>query len=144
MSRPTIANRELTERPVDIAFDQSAPRTLLVRITGEFDGDVVDALTDGLDKRLPASKSRRLVLDLSQVTSLAPPALSFLLRLRRRCRVGRLHLALVGVAQPAVNKPLRMSGALPLFDVRPTVDSAIRPGPTVDSRRDARRDAPPR
>jgi anti-anti-sigma factor len=128
MLRPTVVDRESTERPADIAFGKSAPRALLVRISGEFSGDVVDALPDGLDRRLGASRFRRLVLNLSQVTSLAPPALNSLLRLRRRCRIERLHPALVGVAQPAGSKPLRMSGALPLFDIRPTVESATRPG----------------
>jgi anti-anti-sigma factor len=127
-----------------MVFDQPAPQTLLVRIGGAFGDDMVAALANALDERLSASRSRRLVLDLSQVTSLAPAALNFLLRLRRRCRIEKLHLALVGVARPAVNKPLRMSGALPLFDIRPTVESATRPGRVDGSPRGARRDAPRR
>lgn len=144
MSRHTAAQRRGTEQPPEMVFDRPAPHTLLVRIGGEFDDDVVDALADGLEERMRAVRFRRLVLDLSRVTSLTPPALSFLLRLRRHCRIEGQHLALVGVARPAVNKPLRISGALPLFDIRPTIESAIRPDRVKGSPHDVSRGEPRR
>jgi anti-anti-sigma factor len=96
-----------------------------VRVRGDLDDAGTAALDDVVDRRLDESAPYRLVLDLSRVTLLASAAQGLLLRLHRRCRVRNVHLVLVGTAQPAVDRPLRLSGLLPLFDIRPTVEAAI-------------------
>lgn len=80
-----------------------------------------------LQQQLDGSTPGRLVLDLSGVLLLDTAALDLLLRLRRRCRLGAVHLLLVGTARPPVNRPLRTTGLLPLFDTRPTIEAATRP-----------------
>ena len=65
-------------------------------------------------------------LDLTGVTELGAAAQAALLRLHRRCRLADVHLVLVGISRPAVNQPLRLSGLLPIFDVRPTFPAALR------------------
>jgi len=135
VGRRPPTDRASAGRYFAVEFDEPAPRTLLVRVRGEFGGDAVDAFDSDLHQRLTAPRPCRVVLDLSRVSVLAPAALNALLRLRRRCRIENVHLVLVGVSQPAVNRPLRMAGALPLFDIRPTVEAASR-GPvlrTVDA-----------
>jgi anti-anti-sigma factor len=79
-----------------------------------------------LDEELTAARISRVVLDLSRVTLLASPALDLLRRLRRRCRVDGGHLVLVGTGHPAVHRPLRITGLLPLFDTRPTLQSVLQ------------------
>jgi len=59
----------------------------------------------------PARMARALARADCEVSLLAPSALRLFLRLRRRCRVEARHLVLVGVSQPTVNHPLRLSQA---------------------------------
>ena len=93
-----------------------------------------------IEVELTVGSVSRLVLDLSRVTLLPSPALDLLRRLRRRCRVDDRHLVLVGTGHPAVHRPLRISGLLPLFDTRPTVASVL-PGTHAPVRRAAARPA---
>jgi anti-anti-sigma factor len=122
-------------RLLDIGVEEPAPRTLVVRVHGDLDDAGTAALDDVVDRRLDESAPYRLVLDLSRVTLLASAAQGLLLRLHRRCRVRNVHLVLVGTAQPAVNRPLRLSGLPPLFDIRPTVEAAICVRPHAPCRR---------
>lgn len=128
-----------------VEVDRPAPHTLLVTVRGDLDGPALSRLRAVLDDNLgvdehlgpdgtadpdapvgpggaPARPSR-VVLDLSRVTLLSPAAVELLRLLRRRCRPG--HLVLVGTGRPAVHRPLRTSGALPLFDTRATLRSAL-------------------
>jgi anti-anti-sigma factor len=108
-----------------VEVEVPAPRTLLVRVHGDLDESTTAQLRAALDDELAGSSVSRLVLDLSRVTLLAPAALDLLRRLRRRCRVDDRHLILVGTGHPAVHRPLRISGLLPLFVTRPTVQSVL-------------------
>jgi anti-anti-sigma factor len=108
-----------------VEIEEPAPRTLLVRVRGDLDGMATEQLRAALDDELAGSSVSRLVLDLSRVTLLASPALDLLRRLRRRCRVEGRNLVLVGTGHPAVHRPLRITGLLPLFDTRPTVQSVL-------------------
>jgi anti-anti-sigma factor len=110
---------------VDIELEEPAPRTLVMRVRGELDPAGTATLGDVLDRWLDRFPAGRLVLDLTRVTLLTPDTRQLLLRLHRLCRVRNVHLVLVGTAQPAVNRPLRISGLLPLFHTRRTVEAAI-------------------
>ena len=85
----------------------------------------LELLRATLDEELGADRTARVVLDLSHVTLFPSPAVDLLRRLRRRCRTDGAHLVLVGTGHPAVHRPLRISGMLPLFDTRPTVQSVL-------------------
>jgi anti-anti-sigma factor len=126
---------EYDEAPNVVEVEEPAPRTLLVRVRGDLDTATTERLRAALDDELAGTAVSRLVLDLSRVTLLPSPALDLLRRLRRRCRVDDRHLVLVGTGHPAVHRPLRITGLLPLFDTRPTVQSvlhgAYRPAPRV-------------
>ena len=108
-----------------VEAEDPAPRTLLLRVRGTFDGLTGIQLNTLLDDEVDDRTCSRILLDLSRVTELAPEALGVLQDLRRRCRVRRLQLVLVGSGHPAVHRPLRVSGLLALFDTRPTVQAAL-------------------
>ena len=108
---------------LDIA--EAAPRTLLVRVRGDLDADATAEVRAALDREMVELPVSLLVVDLGRVTLLGSAAMGLLLELHRRCRVEDRHLVLVGTALPAVHRPLRISGLLPLFDARPTVQAAL-------------------
>lgn len=118
--------------PVEV--EEPAPRTLLVKVRGDLDEPTLGLLRATLDEELADAAFPRVVLDLSRVTLLPPPAVELLRALRRRCRQADGHLVLVGTGHPAVHRPLRISGLLPLFDTRPTVQSVLL-GRTTPGRR---------
>ena len=109
-----------------IEVEEPAPRTLLVTVRGALDEPATTTLRNVLDAELTSARFSRVVLDLGRVTLLGSPGLDLLRRLRRRCRVDGGHLVLVGAGHPAVHRPLRISGLLPLFDTRPTVRSVLQ------------------
>jgi anti-sigma B factor antagonist len=114
-----------------IEIEEVAPRTLLVRVRGDLDADLIGELRAALDRETAELPAHLLLLDLSRVTLLGSAALRLLLELHRRCRLDDRHLVLVGAARPAVHRPLRLSGLLPLFDTRLTVQAALhRPDAT--------------
>ena len=117
---------DLDDRSVEVT--EPAPHTVLVTVRGPLDDPSAARLRGILDAELTATHYSRVVLDLSRLTLLAPPALDLLRRLRRRCRVEGAHLLLVGTGHPAVHRPLRITGLLPLFDARSTVRSALYAG----------------
>jgi anti-anti-sigma factor len=108
-----------------VEIEEPAPRTLLVRVRGDLDAAAADGLRDDLDRELAQCAVSCLLVDLSRVTLLSSAGMRFLVQLRRRCRAETRHLVLVGTARPAVNRPLRITGLLPLFDTRVTVQAAL-------------------
>ena len=108
-----------------VEAEEPAPRTLLVRVRGEFDEAVGIELDAVLDEELDGSGASRILLDLSRVSLLTPEALPVLRQLRRRCRVEDRHLVLVGTGHPPVHRPLHTTGELALFDVRANVQAAL-------------------
>ena len=110
---------------------EPAPQTLLVTVHGDLDDPTLAHLRAVLDEQLGSdgrpgrARFSRVVLDLSRVTLLSAPAVELLRLLRRRCRTDHGHLVLVGTGRPAVHRPLRTSGVLPLFDTRATLRSAL-------------------
>jgi anti-anti-sigma factor len=116
-----------------VEIEQAAPRTLLVRLRGNLDDEATARWRAELDQELAETPASVLLVDLSRVTLLGSAALSLLLELHRRCRVEDRHLVLVGTARPPVHRPLRISGLLPLFDTRLTVQAALhRPFAPLD------------
>jgi anti-anti-sigma factor len=108
-----------------VEIEEAAPRTLLARVRGEVDSAATATVRAELDRELAESAASCLLVDLSRVTLLGSAALGLLTELRRRCRVDNMHLVLVGTSRPEVHRPLRISGLLPLFDTRPTLQSAL-------------------
>jgi len=106
-------------------FDAPAHWILVVRITGELDTVTVPQLRPVLNEHLGWSRPCRLVLDLTGVTLLTSAALTLLLELQHSTRHHDEHLILVGAGHRAVHRPLRLTGLLPLFDTRPTLDQAL-------------------
>jgi anti-anti-sigma factor len=109
-----------------VEAEEPAPRTLLLRVRGELDMANVAELHTVLDDELGEGEFSWIVVDLSRVTLVDTAALRTLQDLRRRCRLQNMQLVLVGTANPAVHRPLRLTGLLPLFDTRPTVQAALR------------------
>jgi anti-anti-sigma factor len=108
-----------------IEIEDVAPRTLLVRVRGELDGEAAGPLRAELERELAETPVSLLMVDLSRVTLLGSVAMGLLLELHRRCRLEDRHLVLIGTGCPAVNRPLRISGLLPLFETRLTVQAAL-------------------
>ena len=108
-----------------LEIEEAAPRTLLVRVRGDLDADATAQLRAALDREVAELRVSLLLIDLGRVTLLGSAAMGLLLELHRRCRVEDRHLVLVGTARPAVHRPLRISGLLPLFDTRLTVQAAL-------------------
>jgi anti-sigma B factor antagonist len=109
----------------NVEIEEVAPRTLLVRVRGDVDAEATEHLRAQVNRELAELPVSLLLVDLSRVTLLGSAALRLLLELRRRCRTDHRHLVLVGTAGPAAHRPLRMSGLLPLFDTRLTVQAAL-------------------
>jgi anti-anti-sigma factor len=112
-----------------VEIEEPAPCTLLVRIRGDLDADATARLRTELDRELAETAEmpvRVVLVDLSRVTLCGSAALNLLLELRRRFRLENRHLVLVGTARPAVHRPMRLAGLLPLFDTRITVQAALR------------------
>jgi anti-anti-sigma factor len=108
-----------------VDVEEVAPRTLLVRVRGDLDAEATVHLRAQVNRELAELPVSLLLVDLSRVTLLGSAALRLLLELRRRCRTDHRLLVLVGTARPAVHRPLRISGLLPLFDTRLTVQAAL-------------------
>jgi len=108
-----------------VEAEEPAPRTLLLRLRGDLDAAAADQMTSVLDEELSHGGFSRILVDLSRVTLLSTAASTVLQQLRRRCRTQQMHLVLVGAGRPAVHRPLRIAGLLPLFDIRPTLQSAL-------------------
>lgn len=108
-----------------VEAEEPAPRTLLLRLRGDLDAAGTGRVTAVLDDELAHGGVSRILVDLSRVTLLSTAALTVLQQLRRRCRTQQMHLVLVGAGRPTVHRPLQISGLLPLFDIRPTLQSAL-------------------
>jgi anti-anti-sigma factor len=129
MSEPEAVNRAGDRRPLTVEVCEPAPAVALVRACGELDADGAATLDDALDRCLAHPRPYRLLLDLSRIDQLCPEGLQLLLDLRRRCRAADTHLLLVGTGSGAAHRPLLTSGLLPLFETRPTPESAISEAP---------------
>jgi anti-anti-sigma factor len=108
-----------------LEIEEAAPQTLLVRVRGDLDAGATARMHAELDEELAGAAIARVLIDLSRVTLVGQEALHLLLHLHRRCRAENAHLVLIGTARPEVNRPLRTSGLLPLFDTRPSLQAAL-------------------
>lgn len=127
-SKPEAVDRVVDHPPLTVDVCEPAPAVALVRTCGTLDADGAATLDDALDRCLTHSRPYRLLLDLSKIDQLCPEGLHLLRDLRRRCRAADTHLLLVGTSG-AAHRRLLISGLLPLFDTRPTPESAIGDAP---------------
>jgi anti-anti-sigma factor len=110
-----------------VEIEEPVPRTLLLCVRGKLDEAVGLDLTRPLHTRSGTPEVTRVLVDLIAVTALTEAGVRALHLLYRDCRVKGLRLVLIGSANPAVHRVLYLSGLLPLVDVRPTVEAALRP-----------------
>ena len=99
---------------------------VIVRASGDLDAVSVDRLTEGLDAAENAvEESAPVVLDLSDITYLSSAGVAALvIRTRRYAEHGgRLRIV---AAQPAVLRPVALTGADDALDIVPTIEQAVR------------------
>jgi anti-anti-sigma factor len=97
---------------------------LVIQLSGELDTSGADSV----DRLLNVQLSRplcRVVLDVGALTQLSGDGIELLVGLHRRARIEGFVLLLVGLANRAAERPLRLAGALPLFTTRPTLEHAL-------------------
>ena len=95
---------------------------VIVRASGELDAITVDRLSDGLEA---AKSTSRVVLDLSDVTYLSSAGVAALVIHTRRYAEHGGKLRIVA-AQPAVLRPVTLTGADDALDIVPTLEQAVR------------------
>jgi len=100
--------------------------TLVVALSGELDALAVQATQPAILRLLTAEPVCRVILDLAGVRLLAAVGVEMLIALRRTARTVGFRLILTGAGHRAVALPLQITGALPLFETRPSVNSALR------------------
>lgn len=99
---------------------------VIVRASGEIDAVTVDQLSDGLDAAENRTKKPSpVVLDLSDITYLSSAGVAALVIHTRRYAEHGGTLRIVA-AQPAVLRPISLTGADDALDVVPTLDQAVR------------------
>ena len=119
---PRRSELNLPQRP-------SMTEVLLIAVSGELDSAETPQVRTLLDQRLDLSRYRRVILDLTNLTLLSSEGVELLVYLHRRSRIGRFALILVGSSRPEVERPLQLTGWLPLFMTRPSLGHAYA-GPT--------------
>ncbi|MEW6726396.1 anti-sigma F factor antagonist [Desulforudis sp. 1088] len=97
---------------------------LVVRLAGEIDIKVADALRAELETSLDRSRARHLVLNLDRVSFIDSSGLGVILGRYKRVSVQGGKLAFVGL-RPAVQRVLELSGVLRISEVFPSEDEAL-------------------
>lgn len=110
---------------LDLLTGQAGVAMLVARLVGELDLLSVPALEPVLDQQVARSHPCRLVLDLSRTRLLSACGVTFLVRQRQRSRAEHRHLVLVGASHRSVQRPLQITGELPLFDLTPSLGHAL-------------------
>lgn len=98
-----------------IIADRPAPDVLVLHVDGELDLATAPRL-----QHEAAAAPGRLVVDLTSVTFLGSHGLRVLLGCAQRCAT-----VLVGVEHSAVARPLQLTGLDSVFEVHPSVSSAL-------------------
>jgi anti-sigma B factor antagonist len=99
---------------------------VIVHASGELDAVTVDQLSEGLDAAQNGTKKRSpVVLDLSEITYLSSAGVAALVIHTRRCAEHGGTLRIVA-AQPAVLRPITLTGADDALDIVPTLEQAVR------------------
>jgi anti-sigma B factor antagonist len=108
MPRPAPAPGEL-----GVTLERSSSGDALLTVEGEIDTLTADDLERGCEQLL-ATRSRILVIDLSDVTFLASSGLAVLIRAAHQAGERRLRLV---TSARAVRRPLEITGSNQLFDL---------------------------
>lgn len=101
-----------------------SPRVLVFQLCGELDTSGADSVGRLLDEQLSRPLCR-VVVDVGALTQVSGDGIKLLVGLHRRARIQGFALLLVGLANRAAERPLRLAGALPLFTTRPTLEHAL-------------------
>ena len=114
---------DITERTVDAGDGSIA---VVVTPRGELDLSAIASLDTALRSALAAAGTPpKLIIDLSDVSVLAPVVLGVLLDVRRRCRAGGGNVALI-VTASEVAATLAETDVGPLFEVTAELSEAIQ------------------
>lgn len=99
---------------------------VVVRASGELDAETVDQLSERLTAAENGiTKPSPVVLDLSDITYLSSAGVAALVIHTRRLAEHGGKLRIVA-AQPAVLRPITLTGADNALDIVPTVEQAVR------------------
>jgi anti-sigma B factor antagonist len=108
-----------TPQPVNLAVEEPASGTTVLRVSGELDmltsSDLRRAIARQLDRR-----PRRLVIDLNDVEFMGTSGLAALVEARTEALAGKVGLTLACRTRQ-VRRPLEIAGLVDLFHI---VDSA--------------------
>jgi anti-sigma B factor antagonist len=112
------------EAPLLVATAWPRPDVCLVRLTGELDMSGTPLVRDRLAEQT-ATRPAYLVLDLTAVELIAAAGISLLITAMRNEHGihGRLHV--VGRAEGAVLRTLRLTGVDALLQIHDSVDAAL-------------------
>lgn len=112
---------------MDVVVSHPIIGVCVVKVVGELDALTAPVLADRV-RGLVADGAKSVVIDLVAVEFLSSAGLGALLDCSRVLADAgsglKLHLA--GTSERAIRQPLEMVGLLPLFNVHPTVDDALR------------------
>jgi len=97
---------------------------LVVRLAGEIDIKVADALRTELETSLDKSQAQHLVLNLDRVSFIDSSGLGVILGRYKRISSRGGRMAFVGL-KPAVKRVLELSGVLRISEVFPSEDEAL-------------------
>jgi len=110
-----------------VAIDQPIPSVRVVRVAGELNIQTAPHLHSCLVSQIDG-RSRHVVVDLSQFTSLGAAGLESLVRAREAATCRPITLHLTGVDHRAVARPLEITGLRPTFAIHPLAESIIARG----------------
>jgi anti-sigma B factor antagonist len=96
----------------------------VIELQGEVDGDIADALKDTVTSTV-ASSRMRIVLDVSNVSSIDSQGLELLLWVRQYCQQNKTQLKLAGLDE-TIEKILEITGLQTDFDRHAELAEAVR------------------
>ncbi len=103
LTRNTDQARTGLVRPLELSVGDGGQAAAVVHVAGEIDADAAVQLEAQLRDQLnPASRLRRLVVDLSAVESMVPDGLNVLLAVEKCCFARSVRLCLVDCSPPVL------------------------------------------
>jgi len=96
----------------------------VIELQGDVDGDITDSVKDLVTSVVAGNRSR-IVLDMSNVSSIDSQGLELLLWVRQYCQQNKTQLKLAGLDEN-IEKILEITGLQTDFDRHPELAEAVR------------------